>query len=897
MTVRAHWIRIAALVSFVLLLFAVTTVAPPLASASADPTAAIASPASGNTYTVDQVVPTSFSCDDGAGPGIATCLDSNGATSPGTLDTSTPGTFTYTVTATSDDTPSQTGTASISYTVASAPTAAITLPASGHTYAVGQVVPTNFSCSDPTGPGIATCLDSNGAASPGTLTTSTPGNFTYTVTATSSDTQSGTASISYTVAGAPTAVISSPVSGHTYAVGQVVHTGFSCSDPTGPGIATCLDSNGATNPGTLITSAPGDFTYTVTATSSDTQTGTASVSYVVAGAPTAVITSPASGHTYAVGQVVTTGFSCSDPTGPGVATCLDSNGATNPGTLNTSAPGTFTYTVTATSSDTQTGTASVSYTVASASGGGPGGGTAITQTSPTSGATTPTASATFQPVPITVANSTGVVTFTVTSPPDSLTLSGNQVSTTGSLALGVYKISGTDRDTSGDTGTWTYTLTVSNDIIQTSPTAGATTTTDSSAFSPDPITVDNNIGAVTFSTTESSTGLNVSSAGFITTTGPLVQGTYAVSGTDRDTSGDTGTWTYTLTVSKHTVKVIFDANGGKGTMAAELHSAPAALRTNRFRRAGFTFTKWNTAANGSGQSFANGAMYSFKSNATLYAQWRSGKSATHSVTFNANGGTGSMAAEHDNTPTALSNSLFRRAGFTFTKWNTAANGSGQSFANGATYSFKSEATLYAQWKKVPKALPRVVTFAAHGGAGTMAPEQHRTPTTLTRDLFRRTGYTFIHWNTAANGSGVSYANRATYSFAASITLYAEWKKIKKVAPPPPKNTGPTVGPFALGSSTLSPALEVQIQNIADQVKAKGDTQLALLGYGDELTAASERNTALVAKNVALGRTRAEAVATYLEGRLAALGLKGWTISIGAAGSSQYEAALVIATLS
>ena len=47
------------------------------------------------------------------------------------------------------------------------PTATITTPTTGHTYAVGQVVPTAFTCADPTGPGIATCTDSNASVSPG----------------------------------------------------------------------------------------------------------------------------------------------------------------------------------------------------------------------------------------------------------------------------------------------------------------------------------------------------------------------------------------------------------------------------------------------------------------------------------------------------------------------------------------------------------------------------------------------------------------------------------------------------------------------------------------------------------------------------------------------------------
>jgi uncharacterized repeat protein (TIGR02543 family) len=49
-------------------------------------------------------------------------------------------------------------------------------------------------------------------------------------------------------------------------------------------------------------------------------------------------------------------------------------------------------------------------------------------------------------------------------------------------------------------------------------------------------------------------------------------------------------------------------------------------------------------------------------------------------------------------PTALTLNTFTRTGFTFNGWNTKANGAnGTSYADGSTYDFSADITLYAQW--------------------------------------------------------------------------------------------------------------------------------------------------------------------------------------------------------
>lgn len=144
--------------------------------------------------------------------------------------------------------------------------------------------------------------------------------------------------------------------------------------------------------------------------------------------------------------------------------------------------------------------------------------------------------------------------------------------------------------------------------------------------------------------------------------------------------------------SRNSYTLNFDANGGQGGTSGSVKYG-AAIGAAIVTRAGYTFNGWDSEV----------AQTMPAADTTYMAQWTSN---TYTVSFDKNAGdaAGSMEDQTFNygTQQNLTANAYIRDGYAFTGWNTAADGSGTSYANNASVSnltTEDNATviLYAKW--------------------------------------------------------------------------------------------------------------------------------------------------------------------------------------------------------
>ena len=307
-------------------------------------------------------------------------------------------------------------------------------------------------------------------------------------------------------------------------------------------------------------------------------------------------------------------------------------------------------------------------------------------------------------------------------------------------------------------------------------------------------------------------------------------------------------WTANEQVVTYTLK--YDANGGSGTMGSATYSAgeTATVAGNGFAKIGYTFVSWNTSADGKGTTYAPAASLTVTGDTTLYAQWALGavpvynvtftdgqghpittvpvasggaatapadptrvgyafagwdkafdkvtsdltvnatwtQLATYTLSFDGNGGTGSMSSltGYDGDSVTIPANAFTLDGQILTGWNTQANGKGTPYPAGASVTLTGNVTLYAQWK-VPA--PFTVVFMDGQGnqlskATVLEGSAATPPADPTRD-----GYTFSGWDTAFN------------DVRSDLTINAVWKSnTPDEAAGPEAPTGGTSAPASSG---------------------------------------------------------------------------------------------------
>ena len=211
--------------------------------------------------------------------------------------------------------------------------------------------------------------------------------------------------------------------------------------------------------------------------------------------------------------------------------------------------------------------------------------------------------------------------------------------------------------------------------------------------------------------------------------------------------------------------VSFDANGGTVSLASKTvkygepyGDLPLASRNN------YRFDGWFTSADG-GIQVTGSTTVNLTANQTLYAHWIYVSTASYTVFYDANGGTGTPSSQikEENVSLTLSSlkptknyiiqynatggsvsPASKNTGCTFISWNTAIDGSGYSFAPGSTYTDNANVTLFAQW--------------TNPLAGTLA-------------IPSRTGYEFAGWYTSAGGGELITDSSI---ITENITIYAHW---------------------------------------------------------------------------------------------------------------------------
>ncbi len=246
--------------------------------------------------------------------------------------------------------------------------------------------------------------------------------------------------------------------------------------------------------------------------------------------------------------------------------------------------------------------------------------------------------------------------------------------------------------------------------------------------------------------------------------------------------------------------ITYDPNAGTDTVnnlpgpEALTYENSADISSSTPTRPGYTFSEWNTNPDGSGDVYNPSDPYKDKNeepvSVVLYAQWDEN---TADLKFDPNAGTDTVTGmPEDDTLTypdgkTVPNNVPERSGYTFLGWSEDPTATTPTVKAGDVVKGANEepedTTYYAVWKSLTDA---TLSYDPNAGTDTVSsmPEDqimtYKDPTEIAFNIPTRPGYTFVEWNTEADGSGDAYSPYDSYKLENTLptdaTLYAQWEE-------------------------------------------------------------------------------------------------------------------------
>ena len=232
----------------------------------------------------------------------------------------------------------------------------------------------------------------------------------------------------------------------------------------------------------------------------------------------------------------------------------------------------------------------------------------------------------------------------------------------------------------------------------------------------------------------------------------------------------------------YTHTIVYDANGGDGTMAntvvtdmvSGITNVP--LSANGFTRTGYDFMGWSV----NNVIYSSGASIPIAGNTSVTATAVWSYVYTHTLRYNANGGTGTMVDTviTDYDPNAVNITLlpcgYTLSGSNFVGW--LVNGNVLQPTDTVPVAGDTIVTATAQWDVITYS--HTIVYNANGGTGTMTntvvidTNSGNSNVTLATNDFENTGYDFAGW--LVNGSILQAGQSVAVAGDSSVTATAQW---------------------------------------------------------------------------------------------------------------------------